>query len=257
MADTIPRRDVVLTTRVGLEHSRLSRRLLLQRGGAAALGLGLMPTLLAACGGDDRSAPRRRRPAARSTSSPGRATTSPTRSRRGRRQRRRGQGDLHRQPRRDPGQAEGGRRLRLRHHHVLPGLQAALHGARHPASRSTTTRSRTSMNLFPYFASGRQQLLGRRRRHATGVPWTWGSIGITYDDAELPASPTRGTTCSTRSSRARSALSTTRSARSRSTSTSLGYGPRRTCPRTRTPKSTTSSSRSSRSPTASPRASAI
>ena len=53
MADTIPRRDVVLTTRVGLEHSRLSRRLLLQRGGAAALGLGLMPTLLAACGGDD------------------------------------------------------------------------------------------------------------------------------------------------------------------------------------------------------------
>ena len=57
MADHIPGHipgpDVLLTTRVALEHSRLSRRALLQRGGAAALGLGLMPTLLAACGGGD------------------------------------------------------------------------------------------------------------------------------------------------------------------------------------------------------------
>ena len=47
------RRDVVVTTRVALEHARMSRRMLLRRGGAAALGLGLMPSLLAACGGGD------------------------------------------------------------------------------------------------------------------------------------------------------------------------------------------------------------
>ena len=56
MADTIPGRDVRLTTRVALEHSRISRLTLLRRGGAAALGLGLMPTLLAACGGGDEAA---------------------------------------------------------------------------------------------------------------------------------------------------------------------------------------------------------
>jgi spermidine/putrescine-binding protein len=53
MADNIPGRDVLLTTRVALEHSRLSRLTLLRRGGAAALAVGLRPPLLAACGGDD------------------------------------------------------------------------------------------------------------------------------------------------------------------------------------------------------------
>jgi spermidine/putrescine transport system substrate-binding protein len=51
MADKIPEPGVLVTTRVGLEHARMSRRVLLQRGGVAALGLGLMPTVLAACGG--------------------------------------------------------------------------------------------------------------------------------------------------------------------------------------------------------------
>jgi len=53
MADNIPERDVLVTTRVALEHARISRLTLLRRGGAAAVGLGLMPTLLAACGGGD------------------------------------------------------------------------------------------------------------------------------------------------------------------------------------------------------------
>ena len=58
MADNIPERDVLVTTRVALEHARISRLTLLRRGGAAALGVGLMPSLLAACGGgDDGAAP--------------------------------------------------------------------------------------------------------------------------------------------------------------------------------------------------------
>ncbi len=36
MADNTPARDVRLTTRVALEHARISRLTLLQRGGAAA-----------------------------------------------------------------------------------------------------------------------------------------------------------------------------------------------------------------------------
>jgi spermidine/putrescine transport system substrate-binding protein len=51
MADKIPEPGVLVTTRVGLEHARMSRLVLLRRGGAAAVGLGLMPTVLAACGG--------------------------------------------------------------------------------------------------------------------------------------------------------------------------------------------------------------
>ena len=56
MADNIPGRDVFVTTRVALEHARISRLTLLRRGGAAAIGVGLMPTLLAACGGGDEGA---------------------------------------------------------------------------------------------------------------------------------------------------------------------------------------------------------
>ena len=56
MADNIPGRDVLVTTRVALEHGRISRLTLLRRGGAAAIGVGLMPTLLAACGGGDEAA---------------------------------------------------------------------------------------------------------------------------------------------------------------------------------------------------------
>lgn len=56
MADNIPGRDVLVTTRVALEHARISRLTLLRRGGAAAIGVGLMPTLLAACGGGDEAA---------------------------------------------------------------------------------------------------------------------------------------------------------------------------------------------------------
>ena len=56
MADNIPERDVLVTTRVALEHARISRLTLLRRGGAAALGVGLMPTLLAACGGGGEAA---------------------------------------------------------------------------------------------------------------------------------------------------------------------------------------------------------
>lgn len=51
MAEKVSEPGVIITTRVGLEHARMSRAVLLRRGGAAALGLGLMPTVLAACGG--------------------------------------------------------------------------------------------------------------------------------------------------------------------------------------------------------------
>ena len=48
-------------------------------------------------------------------------------------QRRHAQLQLHREPRRHPGEAEGQQQLRgLRPDHVLPGVQAALHGARDP-----------------------------------------------------------------------------------------------------------------------------
>jgi len=56
MTDKTPERDVLVTTRVALEHARISRLTLLRRGGAAAIGVGLMPTLLAACGGGDEAA---------------------------------------------------------------------------------------------------------------------------------------------------------------------------------------------------------
>ena len=52
MAENVPEPGVLVTTRVGLEHARMSRLALLQRGSAAAMGLGLMPAVLAACGGD-------------------------------------------------------------------------------------------------------------------------------------------------------------------------------------------------------------
>ena len=138
------RRDVVVTTRVALEHSRLSRRTLLRRGGAAALGLGLDA---------DSSRSLRRRddgeaaaPEASGTidylSWEGYDIPDPMKAWKtancGRRE-----VDVHREPRRHPGEDQG-RRRRVRPDHVLPGLQAALHRARDPHRRSTPTRSRTS-----------------------------------------------------------------------------------------------------------------
>ena len=78
MADKIPARDVRRATRVALEHARISR-LTLRRRGAGAVGLGLMPTLLAACGGSDDDGGEAPRAAGPSTTCRGPGTTSPIR----------------------------------------------------------------------------------------------------------------------------------------------------------------------------------
>ena len=81
-------------------------------------------------------------------------------------ERRHGQGDLHRQPRRDPGQAQGlRRRRRLRHHHLLPGLQAALSGARHHRAARRAEAAQPEEPL-PLLREQGGQLLDRSRRHA-------------------------------------------------------------------------------------------
>ncbi len=81
-----------------------------------------------------------------------------------RRERGRGQRHVHRQPRRDPGQDQGGRWL-LRRHHLLPGLQAALPGARDslPDRHGEDPEPDRAVPVLPV---GRRKLLDRPRRHA-------------------------------------------------------------------------------------------
>ncbi len=74
--------------------------------------------------------------------------------------------DLHRQPRRDPGQDQGRRRRgRLRPHHLLPGVHAALHPARdpHAARREQAPQPRRAV---PVLGLGREELLDQPRRRA-------------------------------------------------------------------------------------------
>jgi spermidine/putrescine-binding protein len=45
-------------------------------------------------------------------------------------------------------------------------------------------------NLFPYFASGDKEFWVLADGTRVGVPWTWGSIGITYDASVVTTEPT-------------------------------------------------------------------
>ena len=46
------------------------------------------------------------------------------------------------------------------------------------------------VNLLPYFASGDKEFWVDADGTRTGMPWTWGSIGITYDSAVVTTEPT-------------------------------------------------------------------
>jgi spermidine/putrescine transport system substrate-binding protein len=46
------------------------------------------------------------------------------------------------------------------------------------------------VNLLPYFASGDKEFWVGADGVRTGIPWTWGSIGITYDSAVVTTEPT-------------------------------------------------------------------
>jgi spermidine/putrescine transport system substrate-binding protein len=186
MADTIPRRDVVLTTRVGLEHSRLSRRLLLQRGGAAALGLGLMPTLLAACGGDDGG----------DAAAPQASGTIDYLSWEGY--------DIP-----DPMKAwKTANSVDVKstyignHDEIQAKIKAGggsydlityyqgykpLYTELDILTNLDTDKIPNIEGLFPVFREADSRNLWiDEDGNWTGVPWTWGSIGITWDDAKLP-----------------------------------------------------------------------
>jgi spermidine/putrescine-binding protein len=185
MADNIPARDVRLTTRVGLEHSRISRRTLLRRGGAAALGLGLMPTLLAACGGDDDEG-----------AAPEASGTIDYLSWTGY--------DIP-----DPMKAwkdENGVDVKAtyigNHDDIQAKIKAGggaydlityyqgykdLYTELDILSTIDTDKIPNIEGLFPVFREAdARNLWIEEDGDWTGVPWTWGSIGITWDDAKLP-----------------------------------------------------------------------
>ena len=96
--------------------------------------------------------------------------------------------------------ASGWRRGR-RPDHVLPGLQAALRGARHPQPdrrvEAAEPRGPVSRSGSPTSAASSSSSTPDGTR--TGVPWTFGAIGLTWDDATAAGRiERRGTTCSTR-----------------------------------------------------------
>ena len=176
----------------------LDRRELLKRGLVVA-SIGAVPSLLAACGGDDdggdAAAPTATQADGTPTVPPASGTVDylswegydiPGRDASvAGRARRRVQVDVHREPRRHPGE-DRRRRWLLRPDHLLPGLQAALSRSSGSSRRSTSRRSRTSTNEFPYFKSDVGNFWIDADGTWTGVPWTLGSIGITWDDEALP-----------------------------------------------------------------------
>ena len=93
-----------------------------------------------------------------------------------------GQSDLHREPRRDPGQDQGRRRRsRLRHHHLLPGVHAALHRARHPHP-ARREQAPQPLRALPVLGIRRRELLDQsgRRAHRRAV-----DVGIDRTDLQL------------------------------------------------------------------------
>lgn len=184
MADIIRERDVLVTTRVALEHARLSRLTLLRRGGAAALGIGLMPTLLAACGGGDEAAA----PEASGTidylswtgydipdpmkawKTDNSVTVKPTYIG--------NHDDIQAKIK-----AGGGAYDLITYYQGYKDLYTELD----ILSTIDTGKIPNTDGLFPVFKEAdARNLWIEEDGDWTGVPWTWGSIGITWDDAKLP-----------------------------------------------------------------------
>lgn len=188
MSEITPGGRPVLTSLVALEHSRLSRRALLRRGGGALLGLGMLPTLLAACGGDDDGGGDAAAPAASGTidylswegydvPDPMKAwkqansvTVKPTYI------------DNH-----DVIQtkikAGGGSYDLITYYQGYKDLYTELD----ILTSIDTDKIPNIDNLFPVFREAdKRHLWIEDDGDWTGVPWTWGSIGITWDDKTLP-----------------------------------------------------------------------
>jgi spermidine/putrescine transport system substrate-binding protein len=184
MADIIRERDVLVTTRVALEHARLSRLTLLRRGGAAALGIGLMPTLLAACGGGEEAAA----PEASGTidylSWTGYDIPDPMKAWKT-------ENSVNVKPtyigNHDDIQAKikagGGSYDLITYYQGYKDLYTEL-GI---LSTIDTGKIPNIDGLFSVFREpDARNLWIEEDGDWTGVPWTWGSIGITWDDAKLP-----------------------------------------------------------------------
>ena len=178
-------RDLLLTTRVALEHSRMSRLALLRRGGAAALGLGLAPTLLAACGGGDDEAAA---PEASGTidylSWEGYDVPDPMKA-----WKTANSVDVKSTyiGNHDEIQAKikagGGAYDLITYYQGYKPLYTELE----ILTTLDTDKIPNIEGLFPVFREADSRNLWiDEDGNWTGVPWTWGSIGITWDDAKLP-----------------------------------------------------------------------
>ena len=186
MADIIPERDVLVTTRVALEHARISRLMLLRRGGAAALGLGLMPTVLAACGGSDNGGGEA--PQASGTidylSWTGYDIPDPMKAWKK-------ANDVTLKPtyigNHDDIQAKikagGGSYDLITYYQGYKDLYTELE----ILTNIATDKIPNIDGLFSVFREAdARNLWIEEDGDWTGVPWTWGSIGITWDEARVP-----------------------------------------------------------------------
>lgn len=189
MADIIPEmpeRNVLVTTRVALEHARISRLALLRRGGAAALGIGLMPTLLAACGGG--SGGEAAAPEASGTidylSWTGYDIPDPMKAWKK-------ENNVTVKPtyigNHDDIQAKikagGGAYDLITYYQGYKDLYTEL-GI---LSNIDTNKIPNIDGLYPVFKEADDRNLWiEEDGDWTGMPWTWGSIGITWEDTKLP-----------------------------------------------------------------------
>jgi spermidine/putrescine transport system substrate-binding protein len=184
MADNIPERDVLVTTRVALEHARISRLTLLRRGGAAALGVGLMPTLLVACGGGGEAAA----PEASGTidylSWTGYDIPDPMKAWKT-------ANSVNVKPTyignhddiQSKIKAGGGAYDLITYYQGYKDLYTELE----ILSTIDTGKIPNTDGLFSVFKEAdARNLWIEEDGDWTGVPWTWGSIGVTWDDARLP-----------------------------------------------------------------------
>jgi spermidine/putrescine-binding protein len=184
MADNISSRDVLVTTRVALEHARISRLTLLRRGGAAALGIGLMPTLLAACGGGDEAAAPEASGTVDYLSWTGYDIPDPMKAWKT-------ANAVDVKPtyigNHDDIQAKikagGGAYDLITYYQGYKDLYTELD----ILSTIDTGKIPNIDGLFSVFKEPDvRNLWIEEDGDWTGVPWTWGSIGITWDDAKLP-----------------------------------------------------------------------
>jgi spermidine/putrescine transport system substrate-binding protein len=186
MADKIREPGVLVTTRVGLEHARMSRLTLLRRSGAAAFGLGLMPAVLAACGGDGDG--EGAAPEASGTidylSWTGYDVPAPMKAWKQ-------TNGVRVKPtyigNHDDIQAKikagGGAYDLITYYQGYKDLYTELE----ILSNIDTDKIPNTDGLFTVFKEPDERNLWiEEDGDWTGVPWTWGSIGITWDDARVP-----------------------------------------------------------------------